>query len=278
MGDTWIGPYGAMAELKCPAQLSSTMERSVSSEQTLGGRDVIQWGNLLGREWSLQMSDATQPHTVAAISELVVGESLPPWGFITPEMCVTNLVAPDGTAFRPGTFTATAVRTGSVTATDGTRFLSSLVPSSTGYTSVGMHPAQGTVWRCPTVMPGKVATFSIYASGPASSAQLRMGFFDAGNNMIANITETVPLTPAGYGRVHMTTTVPAGAAWVNLLVQGTTGLAGPALTFTDTPTTYTPGEGVLGVYVAGIGKSVNLISPIATYVTPSFTVKEIRRP
>lgn len=278
MGDTWIGPYGAMLEVKCPAQLSTTLDRTLSSEQTLGGRDIIQWGNLLGREWSLQMSDATEPHTVAAISELITGELLPPWGFITPEMCVTNLIAPDGTSFRPGTYTNTGVRAGSVTSVDGVRFLSSFVPPSAGYSYVGMHPAQGGVWRGPTVISGKTATFSVYASGPTATAQLRMEFFSAGNNLISNVTETVPLDPAGFGRVHMTTPVPPGAAWVNLMVKSMTGLAGPALTFTDSPRKYSPGEGVMGVYVAGLGKSVNLIRSDTTYITPSFTVKEIRRP
>lgn len=276
MGQTWIGNAGALAPLRSPAELSDTLQRNVSSEQTLGGRDIVQWGHLVGREWSLGMSAATRPHTMAVLADLMAG-GMPPWEFVTPWMAATNLLTPDATAFAVGTFTETvAVRSGAATALDGTRFAASMVPMAAGYTYVGMHPRRGLPWRGVAVVPGEPVTYSMYLTGSGTTADLRMTFFDVAGNVISNVDKVVTLVPGGLAQMSSSTVVPAGAAWVNLLVRRASLVAGLALTFTDKPVPYSAGEGVRGVYVDAISKQATMIVPGNVMGSQSFTVKEIR--
>lgn len=277
-GHTFIGPVGRLARISCPSVLQTGVSRSVNVFETLGGRDVVQWQHVRARAWDLKFGATSRPADVSILIDLLTG-SRPPWEFINDHMAVTNLVTPDGTAFQDGTFSNFAVRAGGVTCNDGVALASTIVPhppTPNRFTYVGMYRSDGVFWRGPTVIPGQPITFSVYMNSLAPSSLMRLGFFDAAQNLIENQDKTVFAPSEGFDRVSFSTVVPENAAWVNPMVSQATRVGGVSLALTSAPPPYSAGQGVRGVYLNQIDTDVTHIRGVDVYQSASFVVREVR--
>lgn len=132
--------------------------------------------------------------------------------------------------------------------------------------------------RAPTVLAEKVAvprqgaktlTFSAWVQGT--------GTVKITGYMGTIITGTINLALEGaetlFTRAHGTGTLPEDTRHLSIEVTGT--LAKPALTFTDTPTPYAPGQAARKVLVAKNSQRTLLATQAAQYATYAYTITEL---
>lgn len=252
----WIGPLGALVEVRTPRGLAPSVARATTYRTTLGGVRKAHQAPRALRQLAVDLSYST-PEQVATLAALVSGEYGPgPFWYVDPWAAVTNLLTPAASTLEPGswTMTGTVVAAGAVPLVGGGRAGRSLALASTA-DQVFLPRRNGARDDVP-VVPGRRVTASVYATGAAVS--VRIQWVDTAGAGISIATAVGSFAGPALGRVAVTATPPAGAAAMYVVAFGASRIARPAVTWTDEARGWYPGQGMPRCLVSGLDTNVVL--------------------
>ncbi|MFK5689606.1 hypothetical protein ACI3EY_08055 [Ornithinimicrobium sp. LYQ92] len=244
-----VGTGAGALQLECATDVSATTVRGSSERVTLAGVRKMQVAPRSLRTVPVSW-DARTPTELGSLLDLVEGVWGPgPFRFVTDLAAVTSVLLPREANLMPGFFTSSAaVEGGPVVLADG-----SLSPRSLLITDGIAY--MGTPATLP-VLPGSRVTVSTYAQG---SGVLQLAAYAAdktrGSNLTASVAPEVPMAP-----VSATWSVPDDIHWITPGVSGFARVARPAVSFTDGPVGWSPGEGIVGV-LTGMDRSALRAEP-----------------
>lgn len=264
--DAYLGPAGNLIGFRASA-VNITPEASASYLVTLGGRRKAQLTPQQPRSWRLNIAAAT-PAQLGQLSGLVQGlYGPPPWVFVEPWAAVTNLLSPAAALLKPGTWTGIGDVGGTVTLSDGSRPVHSIVDVEQFMKTLDPAP----------VVPGEQVTASIYGTGNPNFI-LSLQFRSSGGTVLSAPSTTINAPAAGnLQRGSLTATAPEGAA--ECRIQTTARRASlPAVTLTPQVEAWTEGNGAGKVIVEGLEKAVIIAvrdMPGLRRADVSFTIMEV---
>jgi hypothetical protein len=274
----WIGPVGALLQLTGTSTLRSSSTRPTSYRTTLGGVRKAQLGPRAHRQLEVQHG-AVRPAELAALAALVGGEFGPgPFWYVDPWAEVTNLLAPAASLLEPGTWNSeegTAVSAGPHPLEGGGVVGRSVVPGS--LTDLIRIPYRnGSLDRLP-VIPGRVVTASIHATGAVGEVLLRIHWLNVAGGSVGLSIAYHAVPGSDLHRIAVSGTVPPGAVAMYVSVLGATRIARPAVTWSEGVLPWFPGQGLPRAVISGLDQEAILAAAETDgqIMAGSFTVMEV---
>lgn len=266
----YLGELGRLVELKCPSSQSVSVEDGMGFETTLEGRVKAQARSARRRSWSVDMGAAT-PAELASMLAFAGGEwGQGPFVWVSTDAPVTNLLTPELSLCGPAAvYGSASLVAGPMNLRDAGFAGRSLTP-----TAAGSHVLLGTEHT--PLLPGQAVTGSAWVVGAGSYA--RLAWFNAAGAQISDSRGTNRGTVGVPVRVHVTATPPAGAVSCRLSIYGAQQFTRPAITWTDAPFDWQPGEGCSKAVIHGLSKQIILAlrdPAYGRYSNASFTVTEV---
>ena len=124
------------------------------------------------------------------------------------------------------------------------------------------------------VVPGVPVTASVWVQSATGAPIISVGWIVGGG-----IPETFSVTGSSGGmwqRLSWSGVAPAGAAQLRLGVRSSvTAVAGPQVTWTASPVPYAMGRSAASVIVEDASATPSVLSPSASYVSASYTIREV---
>lgn len=241
MSSTWIGRFGALRELRCPAPVEAPVERPFSERLNLAGMRSVQRAPRSARRWTLSMTWAT-PWEVAALVELESGSLANPSApvyWYDPFAAATNMLRPSVAA--PGLWGDDPYR-----AVGGATLAYSVLGGALPLIDVSLGEAEAPVVP---VLAGRTYAASAYAS---ASSHVGLRWVDA-----AGVTLSTTTGSTGTGRLSVTGAAPVGAAGVRVVLHpdAAGNFNRVQLTESVTVTDWLAGEGIPRVSVSGLQRT-----------------------
>ena len=262
----YLGSIGALAPIACVESLDGEASRPTSYATTLGGVTFAQVGVSAPRSWRLSFSPGTTPDGPAQVQAFLDGEhGLGPWLWVNEWAQVTNVLPPRVAAGEFGWSNSSAG--GAVALPDGSLAGRSMSRAA-GTPSSYLRGPSG-IAQIP-VLPGVPVTGSAWVNG-IDSAFLVVQWRDATSGL-----GDVPIAaPAGWSRVPVSATPPAGATHAYLAATGTCQVARPALTWTPALTPYSAGNGADAVLIDRLSYSPALATHDRQFSPVTYSVREV---
>lgn len=259
----YLGSYGRMVGIKCPARQDVEAEQRYSFENTLEGNRKAQARPTGRRTWSLQTSEATTPVDVASVEQFAQGAWGPgPFWFVSADAPYTNMLTPAGAScldtYQTGTTNAGPVDLGA----DGWAAQSITRP---GYTEIYAQ-----FERVP-VLQGVPVVGSAYVQG--AGAIVRLYWTDATDSVIGAVNSD-PAVGSSMQRLVAVGTPPANATGVRLVVQNSAKFTRPAVTWNKLQP-WSDGQGCPKAVVHSSSRSLTMTGLNTTYSALSYTITEV---
>ena len=248
----YIGRIGQMIKLYPISTEEVSYSDASSFKQTMGGRVVEQRGPRPRRTWEIGFQSLFS-QDVGALDALRMGAyGEPPWAWLPPDALSVNALPLGTSLLEPGNYNQFPTSAGSVfVPAEGFRVPSTImVPAGS---STQLADPDGAGYKGVPVMFGETVTGSFYAFG---IGRLTLRFRDSAGAQvsIAFVDFNQP-----FGRVSLSSPVPAGAHDVVLLVSAlttTVRVGGPTVTWTDSVQPWGLGRGSNSVSISSSSESL----------------------
>ena len=261
----YLGSPGRMVGVKCPTRQRVGSSERYSFETTLEGRVKAQVVPLQRRVWDVELGQLTEPSEVATLQEFASGAwGKGPFWFVPADAPVVNMLTPDDTSMRTAESHHDPIDTPPMATPDGWAARSYL--NDGNFVRLADYVP---------VLPGAQVTGSAYLRG--SGGRVRIQFVDESHSPIS--LHNAPVATDQVQRMHVTATVPADAAYVQLWITSSiTQVARPAITWTDQPYEYGEGQGCEKAVVHAVSRDVTKAwdnPKTGRWSSLSFTVQEV---
>lgn len=259
----YLGTYGRMVGIKCPASQSVEAAQRHSFEDTLEGNRKAQVRPTGRRTWSLQTSEATTPVDASTVEQFAQGAWGPgPFWFVSADAPYTNLLTPAGAScldiYQEGSANAGPVDLGA----EGW--------SAQSITRAGYTEIYAQFERIP-VLQGVPVVGSAYVQG--AGAVVRLYWTDAADSVISAVNSD-PAVGSSMQRLVVTGTPPSTATGVRLVVQNSTKFTRPAVTWHKLQP-WSDGQGCPKAVLHSVSRSLTLTGLSSTYSAQSYTITEV---
>ncbi|NED96442.1 hypothetical protein G1H11_14120 [Phytoactinopolyspora alkaliphila] len=241
MTTVWIGPAGAMREVRSPAPMQVSYGRHHHVSRLLSGTHTIQIPPGAPRRWSWEMSWATREE-LAYLTELEAGLHGGEYYWYDPMALESNMLS--AAASMPGTEPQLGW-----SPIDGA--------SSAVVAAPGVLEVDGTAWSSLVpLLPGRTYTAAVENVDASASVDLMLARLDAAGDVIQ---VDGPASASAGQRAVLTVTVPEstnGASQQLMLLSPTAPclVSRPQLTETDSAVDWLPGMGIPRVVVSGVSE------------------------
>lgn len=230
----WLGQIGGMVALPDYAgAFPHEPSNGVSFDPLIGGSRFA-WVDSTAhlRSWQVDIPSC-DPDEVAPLRELLAGDPLGNWWWVTPQARATNILTPrmcDFPALVPGGMRPTV---------EGDSVVRSWLVGPGNVVRTGPVP----------VVAGLPVTGSAWLQG-GTDARVGLEFLDLAGNVVGMRSTLLNPNKGAMERVHVTADVPAGAVSANLYVTQPVAFARPAVSWTTGPTEWEPGLGARSVHAS----------------------------
>lgn len=260
----YIGELGRLIGLRCASTERVEAAPRYVTESTVEGRRRVQVVPVSPRSWDVQW-DLAYPEEVATVAGFAEGAwGNGPWHWVPIQAQHGNLLTPREAALIGYVSFSYVADGGPVRDATGAWSPRSLVVGETGG-----WPA---LFQGLPVVPGMPFTWAMDVAG--TSPRVQVDFLDVEGERVA--LESAAGSGTSMQRVALSTTVPAGAASVNVGVSGSVDRATrPQATWTSGPVAYSSGHGCRAAIITNPAEDVLLSTRDRTFTQYGFTVMEV---